>query len=515
MQEVREIRTADGRSARLLRGICRAGLVVLLLTAPATLWWPSVPGWAAFTAALMTIWGAWICWRILAGQRTIPTHPIHLALAIVAAGAVAHLVAYSRMRTNWPGQIGGEFNASLMMHMGLLALLVLLCQDLLTKATLGATGQTLLGLSAFAGAVAALVLSRAAHGHLMAALMGWAGVAVFVRPLVEAARLAAGTSRARVVRLAIAVVMSAVLTVLCPASLTFVAAALAVTALMAAALLKQHRAMWLLAALVAAASAVLQASAWQLHILPRWPVGAAQWLGRGEAALADYDTRQSGLSLLAGVIGWAGAAAVLILLLAGLLRIIWPWRSLSASRHGEALLMVLAALLALAAWLAPAGLFCPAVNVMLAVVWAALPGAFGRPAAMRSGWWLLGCMLLVALTHGLSSHRGLMMWMLFVFGHGDLTAHTLVGLFLTLLLLWLLDGRRWGPWVALAAGLAAGPGGELAQQLFSSHRAESPDVLAHMLGAAVALVAYALCRLARWAQGPRWASGAGEEVPGR
>ena len=51
-----------------------------------------------------------------------------------------------------------------------------------------------------------------------------------------------------------------------------------------------------------------------------------------------------------------------------------------------------------------------------------------------------------------------------------------------------------------AAGLAAGPGGELAQQLFSSHQAQAADALTHMVGVAAAFAAYALCRLARWAE---------------
>ena len=494
---------APPSTGRLLHGICRTGLLAVLLTAPAALWWPSIPGWAGLTAALLAVWGCWLCWRVVVGQRDIPAHPIHLALGVVIALATAHLLGTGLPKPPVDdGQIGGEFLASLMVHWGLLGLLVVLCQDLLPRSALASAGETAFALATLAGSLAALATARLTEGRLMLAMMGWAGLAVFARPLAADAPARGKAARlARIVRPAGLLAGAATLAALCPPSLAVTAGALSVTLLIAAALLPGRRAPWLIAALVAAASAVIQAAAlgWRL---PPWPAGPVGLLGRGEQALVHYGRGVGGFRLLVEAFGWLGAGAFALGLLGSLVWAMWPARAQPRTLHGRALLTALAAVLALAAWLAPGGMFNPAANVVLGVVWAVLPLAFGRQASRRSGWWLLAYTAAICLTIGLVRHRGLLMWMLFSFGRGQLMAHTLVAAYVTLLLLWLMDGRRGRPWAALALGMAAGPGGELAQNLLA-HKAQWEDVAAHLVGVTGALVAYLLCRAARWAEGNR------------
>ena len=460
--------------------------------------------------AVLAVWMLWLCWRTTAGRREVPGHMVHLALLAVVVVEGYHLARGAGL-SQGVNELSGEINVSLLIHVGLIALVVMLVQDLLPGVTADGWGGLLFGLAGVWGALAGLNAARAAEGQLMLAMMGWTGLAVLCRPLWRprdgTVEIAAGHDRSRSgiwqwACILPVVGMALVLAVLCPPSVTVMMGAAGAALLLGACCLPSRRKHWAWGGLAILVSAAIQAWAlgWIRH--PCWAAGPFGWLGRGEQALVEVSVWGSGLLFLAGIIGWGGVLAFAVGLAACLIPAIVGGRHRRDSDPVRELLTVFAAVLAAAALLSPGGLFSPAVSLMFAVVWAVLPGTFGRRRTRRSGWWLLIPGAVLCLMAGLAGRRGLLGWTVSAYRRGDITLHIVVGGLLTLSLLWLLDRHRWGPWVAIAVAVAAGVGGEVAQRFFSTHQPETVDVLSHAAGVLSAAVLYVLCKACRWCESP-------------
>lgn len=496
-----------GTHARYLREIARWALLVVVLTAPMTLWWPSVEGWAALGIATLAIWLLWLCWRTLTGETDIPGHLLHLALIGIWVIACYH-VPQSGVGEPGARPLQGQFASSLATHISLIALMVLLVGDLLARRPLGALIPTLFGLAALCGAFMGLLISHRDEGRLMLALMGWTGLGVFCWPLCRRRPDPEGRPGAlwrrigRYGRMALALIAAAALAVLCPLSVLMATAAATVTLLVAAVCLRGRLASFGLAALVAAISG--GAHAWTLGWIraPAWPRSLTDWIGSGGDALARLGPWTNDLALLVGAVGWVGGLWLIIGLLGCLVWGLWTARGGRREEHSQAVLASFTAVLAAIAWLSPGGLFNPAVNVTFVAVWAIWPIALGRAKTRRSGWWVLAVVMGLSLALALASKIGLLAWTAGLYDGDDDLLHVLIGWLTTHVMLWLLTKARRGPYIAVALSMAGAIAGEVAQMWVSNRSAEMIDLFSHAKGAALAVGIYVLCRACQWSESP-------------
>lgn len=520
----------QGTTERNLRTLCRATLLAILLLAPLCLWWPTMSGWAALASGVLGVWVLWLCWRTTGGQARIPFHMLNLALLGVMAVEAYHLVRSGLGQPEYDDwALNGQLDISLVLQVALIALLVMMTQDLVSSMRWPWLGVTLLGLATVAGSLVALGFGPDERGRLMLSLMGWTGLAMFLSPLWridevdgphrEQIRRMVGRHARGLLGLAVAIALAG----LCPSSVPLVLLAGGFTLLVSALCLPGRRWQMLLAGLVALGAALLLG--WLLGWLrwPSWPHGLAGWLGQGEKAIGNVWAWDAGPVFLAGTIGWAG-----MLWMAGGMAgcLVWAMAHTRRGHKGDllrAVLWVFAATLATLALLAPGGLFTPAVNVVFALTWALLPGMLGQTPRLRSGWWILIPLLALCVLFGLARNDGLLTWMVVSLHAGegllkeDSLLHLAVGWLLTQVLLWLL-ARRW--WMALLAGavsIAAEATGELAQYFYYSRtgrHAEGGDVMMHAIGALAAIVLYALSRGSLWCESPDIPPASIEHRPG-
>jgi len=498
-----------GANAKYLREILRWSLLVVVLSAPLVLWWPSIEGWTALGMATLAIWLLWLSRRTLTGATDVPSHPLYLALLGVWA-----LACYNAARWGWTSVSAesrpmlGQLAASLATHISLVALLAMLIQDLLAHRPLSKAIVTLFGISVLCGAVGALIVTQRDEGRLMLALMGWTGLSVLCWPLWQRSGKDAAGRRAlwrrieRYGRMAIATVAAVVLSVLCPTGVLVTTGAAAVALLIAAICLRGKAAPLALAALVALISC--GAHAWNVGWirLPAWPRTTADWLGRGGDALVEFGPWTNDLALLAGTVGWAPTLWLLAGLLAGLIWALWPARHGGRDEQSRAVLASLTIVLATAAWLSPGGLFNPAVNVTFVAVWAVCPAALGRNTKRRSGWWVFAVVVCLSLALALVRKVGLLIWAVTLHGRDDDVLHVFIGWLTTHVLLWLFTSRKRGPYIAIGISLAGAAAGEIAQICLSSRSAQMKDLLGHAIGAAFATAIYVVCRACLWSESP-------------
>ncbi len=496
---------APGANAKNILSIARGSLLAMILAAPMALWWPSTEGWTALVVATGLLWLCWLCRRTVAGQTDIPGNRFHLALAGIGVIACVHLVLGGSQSTGGRS-LHGQFDASLVTHICLLALLVVLVQDLWGRVRLRSPGPTLFGSFVLGGGLMGLVFSTRPEGKLMLAMMAWTGLAMLCLPLWRhyvapaGARTPIRWRNRRFWRLTPILMAAIALAILCPAGVPIVTAAVALTLAGGAAFLPGQRKNFALAGLIAAISAAthLASIGWIQH--PAYPVSMADWFGRGGQALLDVGPWACNFSLLIGAVGWAGALWLVICLGACLLAALLTARTAAPGAQARILLSVLVAQLATITWLSPGGMFTPGVNVVFAVVWAMWPSAVGKPVRRRSGWWMLAVLVLLTLALALVRRMGLLVWVVRMYDRGDGTLHLFTGWIVTQMLLWLLSRRRFGAVIAMAVTLSAAGLGELAQWKLSSRSAQTSDVLNHAKGAACALVVYLICKACLWCE---------------
>ena len=300
-------------------------MVVAVLAWPA----PSLGGWGALTIGLLVTLLLWLAWRTVAGQRTVPGHPVQWVLLGPAA-----ILAYHLGRESLFAQSAtpvGALSLSMLFQLCLLSGGVMLSQSLLPLAARHVEVLSVCGAAMMIAPLAARVsVGPAAEPmHDSLALLGFAGVGVWLSSLWgvgwrgdpwpddERARRGDDAPPIQTMPLRIAVVATGVLgaawlTWLSPRSAILAAGVLGIVALLGGLVFHQHRILVLAAGAVLIAGGELLGRALHVPGAAMRLVGAVTQLrqvgpfGLGEAAFGYVGVTSSGLTVLAWTIGWGG-----------------------------------------------------------------------------------------------------------------------------------------------------------------------------------------------------------------
>jgi len=258
-------------------------------------------------------------------------------------------------------------------------------------------------------------------------------------------------------------------------------------------------------ALAVAVAAVLSLADWVRQALVGLISHAAEatMFGSGECALGHLSAADSGLAVLAGMVGWFGAAWFVGVLAICILWLLFHARRGRHGDRGRAVVWSISAGCTAAALIAPGGLFIPATALAASLVLGLLPAMLGRPGPRRPGVVLLAAVAAMLVLLGLAPDDGLFRWSLGQVGRSDSMLHLAVGLLTAMLLAWQMGSRR--VWLGLLAIVLAGMLGgaaEVMQLIFSERTAELRDWRHHAMGAAAAVGPYLLVMLARWCESP-------------
>jgi hypothetical protein len=419
--------------------------------------------------------------------------------------------------------VAGAIELSMVFQLALLAAGVMLTQGLLPAARTRAAVPSVCGLAMMGGAAAAILSGHAAAGRSAAALVGFAGVCVWLAPL-WASSARGGESvgggdagrralRRPVVRAAYVVVATAPAAVIAWASPHEFLLAVGVTGaslVLGGCVFRRGR-----VAMLAGGGAAAAAAAVAEALVHRGACSFARipplWLGRGEEAFAHLylGAADSGAAVLGEVVGKAGMLWLLVGLAGSLVCLLVSARRAAARNsaaagppsRGPALLWTAATALATCGLLAPGGPFIPAVTLAAAFTSGLLPTMLGRPARPRPAALAVAAVVAVLLLLGLGRGSGLAYWSAGAYGLGEGLLHGVAGLVLAMTLAWALGARRvWLGVAGVGLAIAAGGAGEWAQGIITDRRAELADWLAHALGGGVAAAAYLLAVGARWCE---------------
>lgn len=476
-----------------------------------TWWWPGFRTWGAMSAGVILSFVLWLLWRTVSADRTVPGHPIYFALAGPVLVLLYHLGRTGLGQTPVvPSELRGIVNMSLVFHLALLAGGVMVTQGLLADVRWRWVLPSVCGAAMMGGAAAALIWGGSFPARQALALLGFAGVAVWLsapwsgdgrEQSLSASRL----SRVRALRLGyvgIAGIAAAGLATGSPGGAIAAAAVAGAAMLIAAAVFRRGRTMLLSAGAVLAAA--VAALVFTVGIgLAGTHLASAGWFGKGEGVFAELSAANSGLVVLVGLTGWAGTAWLAGgFLVCGVL-LVRRSAPRDAGQQARAILWLAASLLTGCAVLAPGGLFVPAVSLAAAFTWGMLPAMAGRPARRRSGVILLVLLVIVMALLGLTRMEGLACWSAEALGQEGGFLHALAGFLLALSLAWLMGARRVAlGLVGIGLSAAAGAAGELLQDAFSARDAELRDLGFHLLGCVVAGVAYLLAIGCRECESP-------------
>ena len=506
-----------GTTSRQIDWLARWALTGMMILGMMAWWWPGYRSWGSAVAALTLVLALWLAARIVAADCGVPGHPVHLVLLVPAGIMVMHLARdVLAARPAPPGSLEGALDISMIYWLGLLSLGVLLTQSLLPRAAshtvvLGAAGAAMM-----LGPAAAILAGPTAPVRTALALLGFAGVGVWLTMLwglgaKGAPDATAGASAPHRLPGGACVIVAAgaaaALAIAAPLQALLAAGILAATLLTAGLVFHAGRATLLLAGgtLASAVAAALSLVHWVRQALVELLSQAAQAtpLGLGEEALRQPTAADGGLAMLVGAAGWVGAAWFI-----GGLGLCVAWMLFHARRghradQGRAIVWSASAGCAAAALMAPGGLFVPATALAAAFVFGLMPAMLGRPQRSRTGLLLLGAIAAMMAMLGLAPQTGLFTWSLGHFGQSDTILHVAVGFLAGMLLAWQMGTRR--IWLGLAgialAALLGGPA-EVMQYLASDRSAELRDWLHHAVGSAAAVAPYLLCMLARGSESP-------------
>ena len=508
-----------GTTSRQAEWLARWALTGMMILGMMAWWWPGYRSWGSAVAGLTLVLALWLVARIVAADRRVPGHPVHLVMLVPACILAVHLVLDATgPARDVPGALRGAIDASMIYWLGLLSLGVLLAQSLLPRAAshtvvLGASGAAMM-----IGPAAAMFAGPTAPVRTALALLGFAGVCVWLTmlwglgegraPAGGAPNASAGPKPHRFLRgacIAVAAVAAGALTLEAPLQALLVAGIAAATLFVAGLVFPGRRVLLLLVGgtLAVGVVAALSLARWVRHTLVELVIQAAKGtaFGRGEDALRDFWAGDSGLAVLVGMVGWVGAIWFI-----GGLGVCVVWLLFHARRghwgdQGRAIVWSVAAGCAAAAIIAPGGLFIPATALAASFIIGLLPVMLGRPGRRRPGLWMLAAIGAMMLLMGLAPQPGLFSWVLGRFGRSDTIMHVGLGFLTAMMVAWQMGTRRvWLGLVGILLGALLGGPAELAQYLASNRTAELRDWLHHVMGSAAAVGPYLLCVMARWSE---------------
>jgi hypothetical protein len=505
-----------GTTARQIGAIARWTLAGVVIAGMLAWWWPGYRAWGATAAALAVVLTLWLLWRIVLADRSLPGHPVYVALLGPALILGWHLArtGFVPAAPDAPG-LAGALNISMIYQMALLAVGILLVQSLLPRAAAHAGVLSVCGLAMIAGSAIAIFLGRP-HTHVIRGaltMMGCSGIGVWLAPLWGVPRQPSDDGPMRPHPLHHPAVRCACL--LAAAGAVVVMAAFAPYETMLAACIAAvvvllngvifHRSRRKLLAVGGALTAGAAVAAVCLRpALPNFGGIQDSWFGRGEQAFANVSAADSGFVVLADMIGWAGVAWLTGGLGICIVGMMIRARSHPPADQARATAWTVATALAGAAILMPGGLFFPSATLAAALTWGLLPMMLGRSPRKRPGVLLLGATLAMMGLIGLSRSQGLPFWSAMALSGDKNFLHGPAGFLLAMMVAWLMGARNvWLGLVGIAAVAAAGGAAEWLQSTLVSWRgSETQDWVYHAVGAAAAMLPYLLAVGSRLCESP-------------
>jgi len=478
-------------------------MAALLAVGVLSWWWPSFLNWGATTGGLIAIWLMYMLADVAAGRSSVRGNPLHLAILGVAMVVVHHVGVFQV--SDQVHKMGGAMDLSMVFCFALLALGIMLAQNLLSRWRFRGVALAVLGaLLAVSSAVVSAV-PKASPIVQTLTLTGMAGVAIMGLSL---SLLAPSLRRRRGGLFLVAILLglpalgtTIALAIMQPLALLGGGAVVATAMLMLltfgrrpAGIFTMGRAFY--GTLLVLFAGVMTWAAWS-HFKP-----LMQWagpLGLGEQTLARLSARDSGLVYLAVATGQIGLGWFVLVWAVGMAWLLHRAKR-CRPRPVRTALALTAAFLCLGAMLAPGGLFLPAVLLVCSLTWGILPDMIGARLPRRGGWVVVLAAASTLMILGLMNDDSLFMWASFAFGGADGVLHGLAGLSLTMVLLWQLGQRslKVGLLVALVA-ISMGGMAELVQKIFGRD-AEWSDFLAHSIGGTISLILYLHAYMSRWAE---------------
>jgi len=515
-----------GTTSRQLGALVRWMYLAMTVTGLLSWWWPSYLAWSALMGGLTVAMLLWLCWQTVTINRTIPGHPIYWVLLLPGAVLTYHLARTGLVaRSDYAGSLAGSLNLSMLLHLGLLAIAVVLSQSLLPRAISHTGVASICGAAMMGGGILAGLWEDAGPVEIPMSLVGFGGVAVWLsplwRPTIPSSPVGPGPPperlELRISCLIVAVAAGGLLAWNCPGAAMLAAVGAGLVLVFAAAISARRSRRMLVSGAVLVVGGGLAAAVWAPGLGELLPRGGpllglgeeafGQVLAEGERKVSAVSAADSGLYILVRTVGLPvallTAAGLLVCLATFLLRA----RRDHAGDRAQSVAWTVASALSATALFAPGGLFIPAVVLAIALTWGLTAGAAGRSATPRPGVLVLvGLVALIALM-GVSRGNGLITWAANSFWPGqssDKLIHAIFGLVLAMTLAWLMGARKllWGL-AAIVLGALAGGAGEVIQYVTVTRRGvEWGDWGAHAVGSILAVIPYLLCVGARLCESP-------------
>ena len=331
-----------------------------------TSWWcVGYRSWGALTAGLLTVLGLWLMWRTVSGDRTVPGHPFHMILAAPAGILTWHFVRHSLLAPPpAPGALAGALDLSMLYHLAILAGLVLLTQSLLPGDSGGMAVVAACGAAMMVGPIVAVAWGQTVETRSALALLGFAGVAVWLSLLWGGAPRVLPRRVLWPACMAIGTGSAAVFAWAAPCAAVWAGIVVGVALVAGGAVFPRRRVV-----LLGVGGVLAVGGLGLLGMLGGPVVGvdlpAATCIGSGEEAFVRLSTASSGLAVLVSVVGWCGCAWILVGACVCTVRLLQQSARYGVDR-GRAVVWVAAAGLSGSAMLAGGGAFIPTASLAVA-----------------------------------------------------------------------------------------------------------------------------------------------------
>ncbi len=282
-----------GRTSSQLEALARWMLACVIIFGVFTWWWPEYRSWGALSAGLIIVFVLWLLERIVASERLVPGHPIHIVLLVPAVILTIHAVRDGITRDDsGPLGFGGALDITMLYQFALVSLGVMVTQSLMPRAARHAAVLALCGIAMMGGTAVALASQKTAGIASSLSLIGFGGVGVWLSPIWGLAPTDTADAPDRhilrhpVIRAAqviVAVLAAVLLAILAPRQAVLAAGAFAATLIVSGMVFHQRRVPLLIAGgLLAIAAVCMRFLA--VKSLPGFDASVEGLFGRGEAA---------------------------------------------------------------------------------------------------------------------------------------------------------------------------------------------------------------------------------------